>query len=64
MNDTWYSRAGGRKFLMCSTFGAVFCLMFWVGPLSESAFQFLMGGTVLVFVSGNVAQKALTKDKP
>jgi len=61
MNDLWYQRWGGRKFLMCAAFGAVFCLMFQFGKLSETAFQFLMGGTVLVFVAGNVGQKALVK---
>jgi hypothetical protein len=62
MNEKlWYERAGGRKFLLCVGFGAVFCLMYGFGPLSEGAFERLMAGTVLAFVGGNVAQKWLTK---
>ena len=57
----WYQRWGGRKFILCAGFGAVFCLMFRIGPLSEAAFQFLMAGTVFVYVAGNVGQKALTR---
>jgi hypothetical protein len=63
MNDKlWYQLAGGRKFVMCVGFGAAFCLMYVFGPLSESGFITLMGGTVLGFIAGNVGQKALTKD--
>ncbi len=57
----WYERAGGRKFLLCSFFGVVFCLMFVAGALSEPAFERLIAGTVVAFIVGNVGQKALTK---
>jgi hypothetical protein len=63
MNSLWYQNLGGRKFILCVGFGVVFCLMYVFGPLSESGFITLMGGTVLGFIAGNVGQKALTKDK-
>lgn len=65
MTDLWYQRWGGRKFVLCVGFGLIFCALYAFGPLSEEGFRFLMGGTVLVYVAGNVGQKALTpKDKP
>jgi hypothetical protein len=56
----WYQRWGGRKFLLCVGFGLIFCAMFAVKRLSEPAFQFLMGGTVVAFIAGNVLQKKVT----
>jgi hypothetical protein len=57
----WYEKAGGRKFLLCSAFGIVFCLMLVTDVLSEAAFERLMAGTVVAFILGNVGQKALAK---
>lgn len=48
---------GGRKFVMCCAFGVAFCLMYLLGPLSEAAFERLIGGTVVVYIAGNVLQK-------
>lgn len=63
MTEPWYQRAGGRKFLLCVAFGAVFCILFVCAVLSEPTFERLIGGTVLVYVAGNVGQKALTPAK-
>lgn len=57
-------RVGGRKFLAALLSLASATALVWFGHISDQVYGFVLSVTVTAFITGNVWQKAVTKDAP
>ena len=48
---------GGRKFAITLGCGAVTAFLTWFGKIDGTTYALVIGGTVGVYIAGNVAQK-------
>ena len=57
-------RIGGRKFVvsMCSLTSATFLV--WAGYIADGVYSAVVIATAAAYITGNVAQKAVTKEQP
>lgn len=61
MTDHIFTRYGGRRFLLCVGCAAINTILFAWGTLSESGYLLIVSGTVVAYITGNVAQRAVQK---
>lgn len=58
---TLLQRVGGRKFVAALTSIASASLLCWFGHIADGVYSAVMIATVGAYITGNVAQKAVTK---
>lgn len=54
---------GGRRFLMAMGAGVTATVLVWFAKISGDVYQWIVLGTVGVYVAGNTAQKVLPGQK-
>ena len=58
-------RIGGRKFLAALLSLGSASVLVWFGHISDQVYGFVVSVTVAAYyITGNVAQKAVTKEQP
>ena len=55
-------RIGGRKFLAALLSLGSASVLVWFGHISDQVYGFVVSVTVAAYITGNVAQKAVTKE--
>lgn len=52
-----YSAIGGRRFLMTMGCGISCTVLVWFGKITPEVFQYIVIGTIAVYIGGNTTQK-------
>lgn len=57
-------RVGGRKFLVAVFSLSSATLLVWSGHIADGVYSAVVIATAAAYITGNVAQKAVTKPEP
>lgn len=61
MTDNIFTKYGGRRFLMCMGAGITFTALLVASHIDQHVYQFLIVATIGAYITGNTAQKVMTK---
>lgn len=64
MQPNWIEKLGGRKFIVTLYICIATTVLLYFKSIDQDTFKALMMGVPLIYVSGNVGQKILSKSTP
>lgn len=64
MQPNWIEKIGGRKFIVTLYICIATTVLLYFKSIDQDTFKALMMGVPLIYVSGNVGQKILSKSTP